>query len=79
MEITINSHEFNPEIREMYHNKMFESISIDYMYNAVMGWSEGVEYVIIDFDKYFRLDNRFNTYELEIHPFKIVINIKVNR
>ena len=76
MTIEITTNEFNPEIREMFDKKLFESISIDYMYNAVMGWSEGVEYVIIDFDKYFRLDNRFNTYELETHSDKIVIDIR---
>jgi hypothetical protein len=76
MTIEITTNEFNPEIREMFDNKLFESISIDYMYNAVMGWSEGVEYVIIDFDKYFRLDNRFNTYELETYSDKIVIDIR---
>ena len=77
MELTIESHEFNPEIRRMYHNNELKSFSIDYAFNGVMAWSEGVEYKVVDFDKYFRLDNRFNTYELETHPFKIVINIKV--
>ena len=77
MELTIDSHEFNPETRRMYHNNELKSFSIDYMFNAVMAWSEGVEYKVVDFDKYFRLDNRFNTYELETHPSKIVINIIV--
>ena len=76
MTIEVTTNEFNPEIREMYRNNELVSFSIDYMFNAVMAWCDGVEYKVIDFNKYFRLDNRFNTYQLETHSDKIVIDIR---
>jgi hypothetical protein len=76
MTIEITTNEFNPEVREMYHNNELVSFSIDYMFNAVMAWCEGVEYKVVDFNKYFRLDNRYNTYELETFSDKIVIDIR---
>lgn len=76
MRIEITTNEFNPEVREMYYNNELVSFSIDYMFNAVMAWSEGVEYKVVDFNKYFRLDNRYNTYELETFSDKIVIDIR---
>lgn len=77
MTLTIELYEFKPEIRELYQNNQLKSFSIDYAFNGVMAWSEGIEYKVVDFDKYFRLDNIFNTYELETYPSKIVIDIKV--
>lgn len=76
MRIEITTNEFNPEVREMYYNNELVSFSIDYMFNAVMAWCEGVEYKVVDFNKYFRLDNRYNTYELETFSDKIVIDIR---
>jgi len=76
MILEIFTYEFQPQIREMFHNGLLKSFSIDYMYNAVMAWSDGIEYKVVEFDKFFRLDNRFNTYELEVHTDKIVIDIK---
>ena len=75
MRLEIHSSEFKSDILRMFHNGLLKSFSIDYMYNAVMAWSEGVEYKVVEFDKYFRLDNRFNTYEMEVKSNKIIIDI----
>jgi hypothetical protein len=64
------------DIAQMFTSNEFVSISIDYMFNAVMGWKDGKEFVIYDFSPICKLDNRKHTYELEWDCDKIVIDFE---
>ena len=74
MTVEIFYHDMEEDIAEMFSSNEFVSISIDYMFNAVMGWKDGKEFVIYDFSPICRLDNRKHTYELEWDCDKIVVD-----
>tara|TARA_R100000951_G_scaffold36373_1_gene31154 strand:- start:13050 stop:13286 length:237 start_codon:yes stop_codon:yes gene_type:complete len=76
MTVEIYYHDMEVDIAQMFTSNEFISISIDYMYNAVMGWKDGKELVIYDFGPICRLDNRRHTYELEWDSDKIVIDFE---
>ena len=76
MTVEIYYHDMEDSIAQMFTSNEFESISIDYMFNAVMGWKDGKEFTIFDFTPFCRLDNRFNSYELEWDCDKIVIDFE---
>jgi len=65
MTVEIYYHDMEEGIAQMFTSNEFVSISIDYMFNAVMGWKDGKEFTIFDFSPICRLDNRKHTYELE--------------
>lgn len=74
MTIIVHFNELEETVGRMLSHNEFESISIDYMFNAVMGWKNGEEIPIHDFTPYLRLDNRFNSYNLEVINDKIEID-----
>ena len=74
MRIIIDHNDLQEDIAHMLDTNQFESISIDYVFNAVMGWKNGEEITIHDFSPYLRLDNRFSSYELEVNFGNIVID-----
>ena len=74
MTVEIFYHDMEEDIAEMFSSNEFVSISIDYMFNAVMGWKDGKEFVIYNFSPICRLDNRKHTYELEWDCDKIVVD-----
>jgi hypothetical protein len=76
MTVEISYHDMEESIAEMFTSNEFVSISIDYMFNAVMGWKDGKEYNIYDFTPICRLDNRKSSYELEWDCDKIVIDFE---
>ena len=76
MTVEIFYHDMEEDIAQMFTSNEFASISIDYMFNSVMGWKDGKEFTIFDFTPFCRLDNRFNSYELEWDCDKIVIDFE---
>ena len=76
MTVEIYYHDMEEDIAQMFTSNEFVSISIDYMFNAVMGWKDEKEFTIFDFTPFCRLDNRFNSYELEWDCDKIVIDFE---
>ena len=76
MTVEIFYHDMEEDIAQMFTSNEFVSISIDYMFNAVMGWKDGKEFVIYDFSSICRLDNRKHTYKLEWDCDKIVIDFE---
>ena len=74
MNITIYHNELQDHIVDMLDNDEFESVSIDYMFNAIMGWKDGEEITIYDFTPILKLDNRFSDYELELNYGNITID-----
>ena len=74
------------EIQELYNQNKLKHFGIDYQYNNLLAgvkqesihfdkrWKE-VE--VFNFTKYLKMDNRFNTYEIELTPTEIIIEIIV--
>jgi hypothetical protein len=74
------------EVQELYKQNKLDHFAIDYQYNNLLAgvkqetiyfdkrWKE-VE--VFNFTKYLKMDNRFNTYEIELTPTEIVIEITV--
>lgn len=77
MTVEISYHDMKEDIAQMFTSNEFVSISIDYMFNAVMGWKDGREFTIFDFTPICRLDNRKSRYDLEWDCEKIVIDFTI--
>lgn len=75
MNITLSiSEDFTTEIVELIlKDKLEGGYSIDYALNSLVSYYGGNEVIIFNFDKYFKLDNRWNGYEIEKYENKIVI------
>lgn len=86
MIIKIPITDLSKEIQELYNQNKLEHFAIDYQYNNLLAeveqdsihldekWKE-VE--VFDFTKYLKMDNRFNTYEVELKDSEIIIQITV--
>ena len=86
MIIKIPITDLSEEIQELYNQNKLEHFAIDYQYNNLLAeveqdsihldekWKE-VE--VFDFTKYLKMDNRFNTYEVELKDSEIIIQITV--
>ena len=75
MVLHIHISEMKPEIRKRFLKDEIKGLSIDYAYNAVMGYVDEKEVKVVDFSKYFKTDNRGNTYNLYRTLTEIVIEI----
>ena len=75
MNITLSIHEdFTNEIVELIlKGKLEGGYSIDYALNSLVSYYEGKEIIIFDFNKFFKLDNRWCGYEIQESVNKIVI------
>lgn len=78
MTVTIPFEQFNEDIKAYYSAEQINSLSIDYMYNAIMGYINGVEVEIFNFSKICKLDNRYHSYNLYKGPAYITIEFIVN-
>jgi len=75
MVLHIHISEMKPEIRKRFLENEIKGLSIDYAFNAVMGFIDDEEVKVVDFSNYFRVDNRSNTYNLYSTLTEIVIEI----
>lgn len=73
MTLHIPFEDFNEDIKSFYLNKEIKSIAIDYEYNNICGYIGDKEVEIFSFNKYFKADNRYSSYELYITPEYIVV------
>lgn len=74
------------EVQELYKQNKLDHFAIDYQYNNILAgvkqnsihlderWKE-VE--VFNFTKYLKMDNRFNSYTIELTPTEIIIQITV--
>ena len=76
MEIRIGHWDMDEEVSGLFLRDEFVSISIDYAFNAVMGWYEEKEYTIYDFSPICRLDNRKHSYELYLQNDEIILEFE---
>ena len=86
MRIHIPINELPQEIQELYKEGKLYHFGIDYQYNNLTAeiykpsinlderWKE-VE--VVNFTKYLKMDNRFNTYNTKLTPTEIIIEIIV--
>jgi hypothetical protein len=74
------------EVQELYRENNLCYFAIDYQYNNILAsvkkesinlderW-EDIE--VFNFTKYLKMDNRFNTYTIELTPTEIIIHIAI--
>lgn len=71
--LTLNK-DIAPHIVDLIlNNKLEGGYSIDYALNSLVSFYEGNEVIIFNFDKYFKLDNRWGGYNVEVFGSKITI------
>ena len=75
MVLHIHISEMKPEMRKRFLENEIKGLSIDYAFNAVMGFIDDEEVKVVDFSNYFRVDNKSNTYNLYRTLTEIVIEI----
>jgi len=73
MILTIPFEDFNPVIKQAYSEGKVTGIGLEYQYNGVYGYIGKDEVCIFDFGKYFRIDNRWGSYEIFCGPSQIMI------
>lgn len=73
MTLHINISELDEDMRKLYLEDKVTNLSIDYMYNAIMGWVGTVEVKLFSFDNFFKSDNRYNSYNLYKNKSEIVV------
>ena len=76
MILTIPFEEFNSNIKQAYANGEIVSIGIDYQFNGLFGYIGDKEVEILSFNKYFKADNRYNSYEIYCGPTQILIELQ---
>jgi hypothetical protein len=78
MTITVSIHtDFTQDIIDLIlRNKLEGGYSIDYALNALVSSYNGNEVIIFDFNRYFKLDNRWCGYDIEVLTNKIIIKFK---
>jgi hypothetical protein len=78
MIITLSIHtDFTEDIVDLIlDDKLEGGYSIDYALNALMSSYDGKEITLFDFNQYFKLDNRWSGYDIEVLSNKIIIKFK---
>jgi hypothetical protein len=78
MIITLSIHtDFTKDIVDLIlDDKLEGGYSIDYALNALMSSYDGKEIILFDFNRYFKLDNRWCGYDIEVLSNKIIIKFK---
>jgi len=75
MILHIHISEMEPKVRSKFLGNEIRGLSIDYAYNAVMGYVDEKEVKVVDFSKYFKTDNRGNTYNIYRTLTEIIVEI----
>jgi len=75
MIVYIHISEMDPSIRESFLKNEIKHLSIDYAYNSIMGFIGDEEIKVFEFTKYFKADNRYNSYNLHRTLTDIILEI----
>ena len=75
MTIHIPISDLEPKIRNLYLEDKIKSIGIDYQPNSIMGWYDGEEIEVFNFNKVCKMDNRWSSYEIHQNKLEIIIEI----
>lgn len=73
MVLTIPFEDLNPKIKQAYSDGKISGIGMEYQYNGLYGFIDNVEVCVFDFKKYFKIDNRYTSYEIYCGPTQIMI------
>jgi len=73
MILTIPFEDLNPEVKKAYTEGKVSGIGIEYQYNGLYGFIDKEEVCVFDFKKYFKIDNRYSSYEIYCGPTQIMI------
>lgn len=73
MILTIPFEDFNPKIKQPYSEGKVSGIGMEYQYNGLYGYIDNEEVCVYDFGKYFKIDNRYSSYEIYCGPTQIMI------
>jgi hypothetical protein len=73
MVLTIPFEDFNPAIKQAYANGEIKSIGMEYQYNGLYGYLGKEEVCVFDFGRYFKIDNRWSSYEIYCGPTQIMV------
>lgn len=63
------------KVKKLYLEKKLKGFGIDYQPNSLMAWYEGEEVEVFNFNKIFKLDNRFTSYGVYLNKTEIIIEI----
>ena len=78
MTLTIPFEQFNEKAKAPYLTGALKGIGIDYQYNGIFGFLNKEEIEIFSFNKLFKADNRFNSYDIYCNSKDITIEFLVN-
>lgn len=73
MILTIPFEDFNPKIKQAYSEGKVSGIGMEYQYNGLYGYIDNEEVCVYDFKRYFKIDNRYSSYEIYCGPTQIMI------
>ena len=76
MTIHISISDLEPKVKQLYLEDKIESLSIDYMPNAIMGWVGKEEIEVFNFSKVCKMDNRWTGYKLYENKTEIIVEIE---
>ncbi len=78
MNITLSLlNDFTSEVADLIIKEKLEGgYSIDYALNSLVSYHRGKEVIIYNFDKFFKLDNRWSGYEVKTFGTTITIDFK---
>jgi hypothetical protein len=86
MNIHIPINELPQEIQELYREGKLHHFGIDYQYNNITAEiynpslnldERWIEVEVFNFTKYLKMDNKFNTYDIDLTPTELIIKITV--
>ena len=73
MTLLIPAEQVNEEVRDDFINERIKNVGIDFQYNGIYGNIGDKEVCVFSFEKYFKADNRYTTYQIEYDSTFILI------
>lgn len=78
MTFTIPFEQFNEKAKAPYLTGALKGIGIDYQYNGIFGYLKQEEVEIFSFNKLFKADNRYSSYNIYCNSKDITIEFLID-
>lgn len=75
MTIHIAISDLKPNIRNLYLEDKILDLSIDYQPNSIVGRVDDNEIEVFNFNKVFKMDNRYSSYKIHKRKTELIIEI----
>ena len=75
MTIHIAISDLKPNIRNLYLEDKILDLSIDYQPNSIVGRVDDNEIEVFNFNKAFKMDNRYSSYKIHKRKTELIIEI----